>query len=187
MHIQLVPSAFNKNLSRTKQQEALRRNGIREFSLPWRQIRDRLNCLDPNWQVGFSDPVTVSDYITVRCKLTIAGVTREATGSNKGYTKLFEREKSRIDAPERAMVNALINAATQFGINTQSNNLLVMAEYPRRNADKLQPNHKAKKEEIMEVVQMLRTLQQKRKSPIRAGFHRLFAVLEKRSGHSKRK
>jgi hypothetical protein len=97
--------------------------------LPWEMIRDRLDAVCPDWQVSYTDPVLVSDYITVRCRLTIAGVTREATGSSKGLLRIgnsehmsdrFNQISGSVNTPEQSMINAFVNAAAQFGIVARS-------------------------------------------------------------------
>ncbi|AFY68910.1 hypothetical protein Pse7367_0606 [Thalassoporum mexicanum PCC 7367] len=116
----------------------------------WEAICDRLNLVCPDWQVSYADPVLVSDYITVRCRLTIAGVTREATGSSKGYLRLRNINEQRgithqlnsLNTPEQAMINAFVNAAAQFGITATSSTLGQQRGQANRQNELLTATHK---------------------------------------------
>jgi len=87
-----------------------------EFFAVWHMLCSRLDTRKGNWQVSFSSPVAVSDYITMRCLLTVGGITREATGSDKGCLIQVGTSSIGVHAPERAMLNAFCNAAVHFGI-----------------------------------------------------------------------
>ena len=54
------------------------KNASSEFFAVWQMLCSRLDARKDNWQVRFSSPVAVSDYITMRCLLTMGGITREA-------------------------------------------------------------------------------------------------------------
>ncbi|WP_156341365.1 hypothetical protein [Pseudanabaena sp. 'Roaring Creek'] len=91
-------------------------NESSEFFTVWQMLCSRLDAHKDNWQVSFSSPVAVSDYITMRCLLTVGGITREATGSDKGCLIQVGETAIGVHAPERAMLNAFCNAALHFGI-----------------------------------------------------------------------
>jgi hypothetical protein len=134
MNIQQIAAELKKPFPSEDRQARFSQNrmsqhGAIQDCISWQKIRDRLDLVCPDWQVSYSDPILVADYVTVRCQLTIANVTREATGSDKGFFRLHDNgsdqssrhESSRdkfVYAPERAMVNAFINAAAQFGISS---------------------------------------------------------------------
>ena len=86
------------------------------FFATWQALCCRLDAINPNWQVHFSEPIAVSDYITMQCTLVIGEVSREATGSNKGCLIQVGDSNIGIHAPEQAMINAFRNAAMQFGV-----------------------------------------------------------------------
>jgi len=91
-------------------------NASSEFFAIWQMLCSRLDAHKGNWQVSFSSPVAVSDYITMRCLLTVGDITREATGSDKGCLIQVGASTIGVHAPERAMLNAFCNAAVHFGI-----------------------------------------------------------------------
>jgi hypothetical protein len=107
-------------------------NAQQWFYIPWQKIRDRLDRICPDWQVSYSDPVVVSGYITVRCLLTVAGVTREATGSDKAYQHLTQDGDCAESTPDRATINAFMNAAAQFGIGDYLHDAQFMAKHFKR-------------------------------------------------------
>lgn len=127
------------------------RQNYSEFFTVWLMLCSRLDALSHDWKVSFSDPVAVSDYITMRCSLTIDRVTREATGSDKGCLIQVGEATIGVHAPERAMLNSFCNAAAQFG---------VLLPFARLRAKK-PPDHR---EDLMEVVKILRQMQRKHKS-----------------------
>ncbi|CAN1211971.1 hypothetical protein TUMEXPCC7403_17325 [Tumidithrix helvetica PCC 7403] len=147
MRIQQIISDLKQPFPVADHQECISDCGTKWFYIPWQKIRDRLDRICPDWQVSYSDPIAVSDYITVRCMLTVAGITREATGSDKAYQLAnqsgnfsFNRNHSTsLDAsrrfeynPDRAMVNAFVNAAAQFGIGDYLNDSQFMTRYLQR-------------------------------------------------------
>jgi hypothetical protein len=129
-----------------------------KFFTIWQALCARLDAINPNWQVHFSEPVAVSDYITMRCTLELGTVSREATGSDKGCVIRVGTSTIGIHAPERAMLNAFCNAATQFGI---------VINYTKKPPD---TNH-----DLESVVTILRKMQRKQK--IKRGFKSLAAVV----------
>jgi hypothetical protein len=85
--------------------------------IKWQKVRARLNSVYPQWQVSYSDPNYVDEYCYVRCKLTIAGISREAVGNAK--IQLLSRagnDMSRGTPIERAIADAFKNAAESFGV-----------------------------------------------------------------------
>lgn len=91
--------------------------------VPWQKIRDRLDQILPlDWEVKYSDPVTVGDYLVIRCQLTIlisqGGITREGLGNDKAFPELNEQGRPKIigTPPERARADAFRGAAEEFGI-----------------------------------------------------------------------
>lgn len=129
-----------------------------KFFAVWQALCARLDAINPNWQVHFSSPLAVSDYITMRCTLELGDITREATGSDKGCLIRVGASTIGIHAPERAMLNAFCNAATQFGI---------ILNYTKKPPD---TNH-----DLESVVSILRKMQRKQK--IKRGFKSLAAVV----------
>jgi hypothetical protein len=129
-----------------------------KFFAVWQALCARLDAINPNWQVHFSSPLAISDYITMRCTLELGDITREATGSDKGCLIRVGASTIGIHAPERAMLNAFCNAATQFGI---------VLNYTKKPPD---TNH-----DLESVVTILRKMQRKQK--IKRGFKSLAAVV----------
>lgn len=112
--------------------------GGRWFFIPWQRIRDRLDVVCPGaWQVNYSDPVVAGDYMVIRCRLNICGITREGVGNDKAYPELNERGKAKtIGAPpERATADAFKNAAEQFGIGAYLDDQKFVVNYLQRNGD----------------------------------------------------
>jgi hypothetical protein len=128
------------------------RHNFSGFFTVWLMLCSRLDALGSDWQVRFADPVGVSDYITMRCSLTIDGISREATGSDKGCLIQVGSSTIGVHAPERAMLNSFCNAAAQFGVLLPFGML----------KGKKPPD--ANREDLMEVVKMLRKLQRKHTS-----------------------
>ncbi|AFY74760.1 hypothetical protein Syn7502_02823 [Synechococcus sp. PCC 7502] len=83
----------------------------------WQKIRSRLHQACPDWQVSYSDPNYLDEYCYVRCKLTIAGISREAVGNAK-IQQLSSKgnDMSRGTPIERAIADAFKNAAESFGV-----------------------------------------------------------------------
>ena len=72
----------------------------------WQGLCARLDAFNPNWQVHFSEPVAVSDYITMRCRLELGDVTREATPYSLGDAIDWKQRKRNslmlsFDSPTR--------------------------------------------------------------------------------------
>jgi hypothetical protein len=91
--------------------------GAKWFFIPWQAIRDRLDEVYPEWVVEYGMPEYLDKYCVVKCKLTIAGVSREALGnaeiellSSKG------KDMSRGTPVERAVADSLKNCAEAFGV-----------------------------------------------------------------------
>ncbi|MDX2254710.1 MAG: hypothetical protein NW214_04265 [Pseudanabaenaceae cyanobacterium bins.39] len=127
------------------------------FFAVWQALCAHLDAINLSWQVHFSEPLAVSDYITMRCVLEVGDITREATGSDKGCLIQVGKSTIGIHAPERAMLNAFCNAATQFGI---------VLSYAKKPPD---TNH-----DLESVVTILRRIQRKQK--LKRGFKSLAAV-----------
>jgi len=147
-----------------------------EFFTVWQMLCSRLDAFKQNspnnsynnWQVSFSNPVAVSDYITMRCLLTIDGITREATGSDKGCLIQVGSSTIGVHAPERAMLNAFCNAAVHFGI--------ILPFYQIR-AQKPPDDH----HDLESVVSILRKMQNKQK--LKRGFKALSSLVGLMSRH----
>lgn len=129
-----------------------------QFFAIWQALCARLDAINPHWQVHFSSPLAVSDYITMRCTLELGAVTREATGSDKGCLIQVGASTIGIYAPERAMLNAFCNAATQFGI---------ILNYTKKPPDSNQ--------DLESVVSILRKMHRKQK--IKRGFKSLITMV----------
>jgi hypothetical protein len=188
MRIQQIISELKQPFAMSDHQEYVNACGDKWFYIPWQKIRDRLDHICPDWQVSYSDPIAVSGYITVRCMLTVAGLCREATGSDKAYQQLHHEAN-----PDHAMINAFINAAGQFGIGDYLHDAQFMSGYMQRqpklpnmieshsiqlttplqvlSSAQYQAHQQAKKAEMMEVTQILRKLNKKPKSPLRIGLN----------------
>ena len=151
-------------------------NDDSEFFTVWQMLCSRLDTHkgnfqndSRNWQVSFDTPVAVSDYITMRCMLTIGNITREATGSDKGCLIRVGSSVIGVHAPERAMLNAFCNAAVHFGIFLPFKQI----------RDKKPPddNH-----DLKAVVTILRKIQHKQK--MKRGFKALAAIFGLMTRHS---
>ena len=98
--------------------------GGTHFFLPHQAICDRLNdiCFS-DWTEEYSDPVVTGKITTVRCTLTICGVSRVGVADNKTEPELNEEGKEKIIGS--VVINtsraAFKNAAERFGIGTYLN------------------------------------------------------------------
>jgi len=109
--------------------------GGKWFFIPWQTIRDRLDEIYPDWTATYSDPIVAADYLVIRCRLTIAGVTREGVGNDQAYP-----DKKTYGTPvERAIADAFKNAAEQFGIaaylDEQTGDRQKFIQYMRKGGD----------------------------------------------------
>lgn len=78
--------------------------------VPWRNIRRYLDYICPDWNCQYSDPVMSGEYIVIRCKIIIQGISREGVGS-------CHIEKNKFGSPvEKASAEAFKNAAENFGV-----------------------------------------------------------------------
>jgi hypothetical protein len=136
-------------------------NSSSEFFAVWQMLCSRLDAIKGNWQVSFSSPVAVSDYITMRCFLTIGDITREATGSDKGCLIQLGSSTISVHAPERAMLNAFCNASVHFGVILPFKHLRT----------KKPPDDK---HDLEAVVSILRKIQHKQK--MKRGFKALASL-----------
>lgn len=91
--------------------------GGKWFYVSWQHVRERLDEVCPDWRVEYGTPFYLDKYCVVSCKLTIAGISREALGnaeiellSSKG------KDMSRGTAIERAIADAFKNTAEAFGV-----------------------------------------------------------------------
>jgi len=92
--------------------------GSKYVFLKWQKIRERLTQVYPDWEAAYSDPVLIGGEIcTVRCKLTIAAVTREAIGNANINVK-----GKRGNYVEVAIADAFKNAAEDFGLGAYLDN-----------------------------------------------------------------
>jgi hypothetical protein len=87
------------------------------FFIPWQHIRERLDAVCPDWQVEYGTPTYLDKYCVVSCKLTIAGVTREALGNAEiELLSKSGRDMSRGTPIERAIADSFKNACEAFGV-----------------------------------------------------------------------
>jgi hypothetical protein len=159
------PSAPILSLSASKARSfgiAERCQGNSEFFVIWQALCSRLDAINPNWQVNFTLPMSVSGYMTMRCSLTLGAVTHVATGSDKGCLIQVEKSTIGLHSPEKAMLNAFCNAASQFGITLPF----------WQNRAKKPPDDRA---DLEHIVQILRRLQ--RKHQIKRSFKSLVALV----------
>jgi hypothetical protein len=118
MDIQSILEELKAPFPAADHKERVLPGGGRWFFLPWQKIRERLDHVCPDWQSSYSDPAVVGDYIVVRCRLTIAGVTREGVGNDHANP-----EKQTYGTPvERSIADAFKNAAEQFGVGSYLDN-----------------------------------------------------------------
>lgn len=131
MDIQHLLNELKQPFAAVDHKERQLPGGGRWFFLPWQKIRDRLDQICPDWQSTYSDPVVVGEYVVVRCKLTIGGITREGVGNDKAYP-----EKQTYGTPiERAIADAFKNAAEQFGIGAYLDNQQFVIKYLQSQGD----------------------------------------------------
>lgn len=93
------------------------RGGSKWFFVPWQKVRERLDEACPDWQVEYGTPTYLDKYCMVSCKLTIAGITREALGNAEiELLSSSGKDMSRGTPIERAIADAFKNAAEAFGV-----------------------------------------------------------------------
>jgi hypothetical protein len=81
------------------------------FFIPWQTIRERIETVVPDYEFEFADPVFVAHLCTVRCKMTICGVSRTAIGNAE-----LDGNGGRGTPVEVAVADAYKNAAEAFGV-----------------------------------------------------------------------
>lgn len=87
--------------------------------VPWKRYVERLDQLcGLNWSEEYSDPVICGDYLSVRCRLTIDGTTREGIGSIRVYPETNDQGRAKIigDPPNNAYRGAFTDACYKFGL-----------------------------------------------------------------------
>jgi hypothetical protein len=85
--------------------------GGKWFYIPWQQIRERIEEVCPDYEIEFSDPIFVDAYCSVRCKMTICGVSRSVNGCAE-----VGKSGGRGNPIEVAVADAYKNAAEAFGV-----------------------------------------------------------------------
>lgn len=85
--------------------------------VPWQYIRRRIETLAPDYEFSFTDPLYVGEYCTIRCSMTIEGITRTAIGNAEiELLSSTGKDMSRGTPIERAVADAYKNAAEAFGV-----------------------------------------------------------------------
>jgi len=85
--------------------------------VPWQHIRKRIESVAPDYEFSFTDPLYVGDYCTVRCSMTIEGITRTAIGNAEiELLSSTGKDMSRGTPIDRAVADAYKNAAEAFGV-----------------------------------------------------------------------
>lgn len=102
----------------------------------WQKIRSRLHTVCPDWQVSYSDPNYLDEYCYIRCKLTIAEISREAIGNAK-ITQLSKsgNDMSRGTPIERAIADGFKNAAECFGVGAYLDDQKFVVRYLHAQGD----------------------------------------------------
>lgn len=121
--------------------------GGKWFFLKWQTIRDRLDQVVPGWSCTYSDPLIVGDLVVIRCKMTIAGVTREGVGNSNAYKErtLEGQGEYKFGSPvECAVADAFKNAAEQFGVGAHIDDQKALAMYLKRYGDNRGVNYALK-------------------------------------------
>jgi hypothetical protein len=91
--------------------------GGKWFYVTWQRIRERLDDVCPEWRIEYGTPFYLDKYCVVSCKLTIAGISREALGNAEiELLSKTGKDMSRGTAIERALADAFKNAAEAFGV-----------------------------------------------------------------------
>jgi hypothetical protein len=104
--------------------------------IKWQKIRSRLHQACPDWEVSYSDPQYLDEYCYVRCKLTIAGITREAVGNAKiQLLSKLGNDMSRGNPIERAIADAFKNAAESFGVGAYLDDQNYVINYLKSKGD----------------------------------------------------
>jgi hypothetical protein len=106
------------------------------FTSQEQKIKDRLDEACPDWQVTYSDPVIAGDLVVVRCKLTIASVTREGVGNSDAYKEKNKSGGYSFGSPiECATADAFKNAAEMFGIGAYLDDQEFVVRYLQSKGD----------------------------------------------------
>jgi hypothetical protein len=110
--------------------------GGRWFYLPWQKIKSRLDQTFPEWQCSFSDPVITGELIVIRCRISIAGVTREGVGNSDAYGEKTSAGGYKFGSPvEKATADALKNAAEMFGVGAYLDDQQFVVKYLHSKGD----------------------------------------------------
>jgi hypothetical protein len=88
------------------------------YYIPWQAIRDRLNEVAPGqWSIAWGDPQYLDKHCYIKARLTIHGWTQEAIGNAPiELISKSGKDMSRGNPIERAIADALKNAAEMFGV-----------------------------------------------------------------------
>jgi len=105
--------------------------GNRWFYIKWQKIRSRLHQACPDWEVAYSDPIIAGDMTVIRCRITIAGVTREGIGNSASYP-----DKKAYGSPiELARADAFKEAAEMFGVAAYLDDQEYVVKYLHKHND----------------------------------------------------
>lgn len=122
------------------------------YYVAWEHVVDRLNTLlGLDWSVSYSDPVVSGDYLSLRCCLTIMGVSREGIGTMRTYPALNDEGKEKIigDPPNNATRDAFWDAAYAFGIGRYLDDQARVREFLQR-SDRV--NHALRQTKLTKAV-----------------------------------
>ncbi len=88
------------------------------YYIPWQAIRDRLNEVCPGqWSISWGDPQYLDKYCYIKAQLSICGWVQESIGNAPiELISKSGKDMSRGNPIERAIADALKNAAEMFGV-----------------------------------------------------------------------
>lgn len=110
--------------------------GGRWFFIPWQKIKERLDEACPEWGCSFSDPVIAGELVVIRCRITIAGVTREGVGNADSAGDRTSSGGYKFGSPiEKATADAIKNAAEMFGVGAYLDDQKFVVKYLHSKGD----------------------------------------------------
>jgi hypothetical protein len=110
--------------------------GGRWFFIPWQKIKERLDAVCPEWGCSFSDPVIAGELVVIRCRITIASVTREGVGNSDAMGDRTSGGGYKFGSPiEKATADALKNAAEMFGVGAYLDDQQFVVKYLHSKGD----------------------------------------------------
>ncbi|NEP61393.1 MAG: hypothetical protein F6K31_31320 [Symploca sp. SIO2G7] len=136
MEIRQIIEALKKPFLAEEHKERTLPGGDRWFYIPWEKYRERLDEVYPEWQVEYSDPVISGELIAIRCKITIAGISKEGVGNSTAFPEKTKSGNYKYGTPlEKACADAFKNAGENWGIARYISDQAFLTRWLHKNHD----------------------------------------------------